>query len=181
MALILLACFIAVPILEIAILIEVGSEIGVWQTIGLVILTAIVGTALLRQQGIATLRRAQQSLDRNQFPVAEAADGLCLFLAGAFLLTPGFFTDTIGFMLLIPPLRRLMMMGAIRFLQARGTIDIRTGGPGGRHGGGRQGGAGPTIDGDWHEVDSGRPGPPRRGPNSNGTNGDKDDPRRIGN
>lgn len=178
MALILLACFIAVPILEIAILIEVGSEIGVWQTIGLVILTAIVGTALLRQQGIATLRRAQQSLERNQFPVAEAADGVCLFLAGAFLLTPGFFTDTIGFMLLIPPLRRLMMLGAIRFLHARGTIDIRGGRP---HGDGARydrGNGGPTIDGDWHEVDTGRPGPPRRGPNASG---DNDDPRRIGN
>ena len=106
MPLLLLALFIGVPILEIAILIEVGGWIGLWPTIGLIVLTAVVGTALLRQQGLAALARAQDNLDRGVLPVKEVFDGLCLMAGGALLLTPGFVTDAVGFALLTPPLRR---------------------------------------------------------------------------
>ena len=107
MPLLLLALFIGVPILEIAILIEVGGWIGLWPTIGLIVLTAVVGTALLRQQGLAALARAQDNLDRGVLPVKEVFDGLCLMAGGALLLTPGFVTDAVGFALLLPPLRAL--------------------------------------------------------------------------
>ena len=85
-ALILIA-FIAVPIAEIAILIEVGGAIGVWPTLGAVIATAVFGTWMLRIQGISTLGRAQASLAQNRFPAREVFDGLCLVFAGALLLT----------------------------------------------------------------------------------------------
>lgn len=108
MALFVLAAFIIVPIIEIALFIEIGGRVGLWNTIALIVLTAMLGTWLLRAQGLGTLHRAQQSLARNVFPVAELFDGLCLLVAGVLLLTPGFLTDTLGFLLMVPPLRRLV-------------------------------------------------------------------------
>ncbi len=109
MALLLIVLFIGVPILEIALFIEVGDWIGLWPTILIVIATAFAGTTLLRAQGVATLARAQASLARNEAPVAEAFDGMCLLLAGILLLTPGFATDTLGLLLFIPALRHAIM------------------------------------------------------------------------
>jgi UPF0716 family protein affecting phage T7 exclusion len=106
MAFFLLIAFIAVPIVEIAVFIEVGGRIGVWSTVGVVILTAVMGTALLRQQGLSVLFRIQENLEANRMPVQELFDGVCLVLAGALLLTPGFVTDAIGFLLFVPPFRR---------------------------------------------------------------------------
>ena len=87
---------LVVPIVEIALFIKVGGLIGVWPTIGIVIATALAGAALLRRQGLATLRSARASLADNRFPIDEVFDGLCLAVAGALLLTPGFFTDAVG-------------------------------------------------------------------------------------
>lgn len=106
MAIFVLALLVGVPIVEIALFIEVGGWIGVWPTILVVIATALAGTALLRAQGIATLARAQASLERNEAPVAEAFDGICLLLAGVLLLTPGFATDALGLLLFVPAVRR---------------------------------------------------------------------------
>ena len=97
MAFLLLIAFIATPIIEIAVFIEVGGRIGLWSTIGIVILTAVIGTAMLRQQGISVLFRIQENLNANRMPVRELFDGVCLVAAGALLLTPGFVTDAIGF------------------------------------------------------------------------------------
>ena len=97
--------FIAVPILEIYLLIQVGEVIGAGWTILLVVLTAVIGVWLLRIQGLSTLTRAQQRLQENQLPAREILEGMALVVAGALLLTPGFFTDTIGFLLLFPPTR----------------------------------------------------------------------------
>ena len=108
MGLILLLALIGVPILEIAVFIEAGERLGLWPTLAAVILTAVVGTALLRIQGLSTLARARESLDAGQLPVAEVFDGLCLLLGGALLLTPGFVTDFLGFLLMIPPVRRFL-------------------------------------------------------------------------
>ena len=107
MALLILLLFIAVPVIEIALFIQVGGVIGLWSTIGVVILTAMLGTALLRHQGLDTLRRVQESLAENRMPVVEMFDGLCLVMAGALLLTPGFMTDAFGFLLFVPPFRAL--------------------------------------------------------------------------
>ena len=100
--------FVAVPIIEIALFIEVGGAIGTWQTVGVIILTALIGTALLRHQGLAALRSAQSRLMAGEDPGLLVADGLMILIAGVLLLTPGFFTDAIGFLLLMPPVRRLI-------------------------------------------------------------------------
>ena len=101
--------FLAVPILEIYLLMQVGGVIGVGWTIFLVVLTAVIGVALLKAQGISTLNRAQQKLQANELPAREILEGMGLLVAGALLLTPGFFTDTIGFLLLFPPTRILLV------------------------------------------------------------------------
>ncbi len=109
----LLFLFIALPILEMWLLIEVGSRIGALPTIVLVALTAFIGVNLLRQQGFDTLTRAQSRLNAGEVPAAEILEGLCLAIGGALLLTPGFFTDTIGFCCLIAPIRKRMVASAL--------------------------------------------------------------------
>ena len=106
MGLLFLAAFICVPIIEIIGFIQIGSLIGLWPTIGIVILTAVAGSLLLQHQGMTALMQAQHKLREGTIPVDEVIDGFCLALAGALLLTPGFFTDTFGFLLFIPPFRR---------------------------------------------------------------------------
>ncbi|MFU8816699.1 MAG: FxsA family protein [Pseudomonadales bacterium] len=97
--------FFATPIVEMYLLIQVGGYIGAWPTIGLVMLTAVAGVALLRVQGPATLRRGMGRLQAGELPAQEVAEGLLLAVAGALLLTPGFFTDGVGFLLLLPATR----------------------------------------------------------------------------
>ena len=101
--------FLVVPFVEIYLLVEIGARIGAPWTILLVVLTAIVGAWLVRVQGLATWRRFQTSVARNELPAIALAEGLCLLIAGALLLTPGFFTDGVGFACLIPPLRRALI------------------------------------------------------------------------
>lgn len=97
--------FLLVPIVEIYLLIQVGQVIGAGWTILLVVLTAVIGVWLLRIQGLSTLTRAQQKLQENELPAREILEGMGLLVAGALLLTPGFFTDAVGFLLLFPPTR----------------------------------------------------------------------------
>jgi UPF0716 protein FxsA len=104
--------FLIVPVIEIFLLIQVGQVIGAWWTVLLVVLTAIIGVRLLKLQGISTLMRAQEKMQSGSMPAQEMLEGVGLIVAGAFLLTPGFFTDAVGFCLLIPPIRRLLV-GAI--------------------------------------------------------------------
>jgi len=106
---------IAVPILEIALFIEIGGWLGLWPTIAVVVLTAIIGAALLRAQGLAALTDLQSRLDRGADPRAPLAHGALILVAGVVLLTPGFFTDTVGFLLLVPAVRA----GVIRFAARR--------------------------------------------------------------
>lgn len=106
--------FIIIPILEMWVLIKVGSQIGALYTIGLVLLTAIIGINLLRQQGLSTLFRAQQRMNSGQMPVLEMVEGLLLAIGGALLLTPGFITDTIGFACLLPGLRQVIVARLVR-------------------------------------------------------------------
>lgn len=120
----LLLAFVVIPIIEMYFLIKVGQWLGAWPTIGLVLLTAIVGAALLRQQGFATLSRSRERLAAGQLPAREMAEGLLLAVGGALLLTPGFVTDAFGFLCLLPPTRKIMA----RALLARG-MKVQ-GGPG---------------------------------------------------
>lgn len=158
MAIVLLAAFIAVPVIEIALFIEVGGWIGLWSTVAIVILTAFAGTTLLRIQGLSVLQRAQESATRNELPIQEVFDGLCLLVAGVLLLTPGFFTDALGFTLFIPLFRELAGRGIWRWLKLHGHVHVGGfgGGFGGRAGGPPPGsrGAGPVIDGDFEEVNT---------------------------
>ena len=108
--------FLVVPFVEIYLLVEIGHRIGAPWTILLVVFTAIVGAWLVRVQGLATWRRFQASLARNELPATALVEGLCLLIAGALLLTPGFFTDAVGFACLTPPLRRALIR---HFLQRR--------------------------------------------------------------
>jgi len=119
-----LALFILIPLIEIYLFIEVGSRIGALNTILLVLFTAITGVALLRRQGLSTLQNVQRQMQAGEVPAAGMLEGMLLFFAGALLLTPGFFTDTIGFLLMIPPLRKAV---ALWILERSGWIvQIRT-------------------------------------------------------
>lgn len=103
---ILLAIILIVPFVEIYLLLMVGGIIGVLPTIFLVIFTAALGTWLLRTQGFATWQRFQTALRQGEIPAYEMIEGPILLVGGALLLTPGFFTDAIGFACLVPGLRR---------------------------------------------------------------------------
>jgi UPF0716 protein FxsA len=129
MGLILLAAFIAVPLVEIAVFIQVGGWIGLWPTLAIVVLTAIAGTALLRSQGLATAQRARQQMDRGVLPAREMFDGICLVFAGALLLTPGFVTDAVGLLLFVQPVRDALRAYAGRYIERHGHVHVY--GPGG--------------------------------------------------
>jgi len=165
-----LVIFVAMPIIEIAVFIQAGELIGLWPTIGVVILTAILGTSLMRAQGLQTLAKAQSQMDQGEMPIGPMFDGICILIAGVLLLTPGFVTDTFGFLLLIPPLRQLVGAKVIMKLVQSGNI--RTNFSGAGFGPGRVGGAsgaghrssphgsgpngpGPIIDGEFENVSPG--------------------------
>ena len=109
----LVILFIAVPILEMYLLIKIGGVIGALPTIGLVVLTAMVGVNLLRQQGLSTLHRLQSAIDRGELPATEMLEGIILLVGGALLLTPGFFTDGLGLFCLVPSTRRILIRAAL--------------------------------------------------------------------
>jgi len=115
----ILLLLIGVPLIELFILIEVGSAIGALSTIGLCLATAALGTALLRQQGLRTLRRAQHSLDQRRVPALELLEGVVLVLGGILLLFPGFATDVFGFACLFPVTRRWLVRLMLRRLALR--------------------------------------------------------------
>ena len=113
---------VLVPIIEIALFIQVGGFIGLWPTLGLVVLTALVGTILLRSQGFATMGRLQENLKTGQNPLDPIAHGALILVAGVVLLTPGFFTDAVGLALLIPPIRTALVAGIGKRLKDNATV-----------------------------------------------------------
>ena len=110
----LFVIFVAVPLIEIALFIQVGGWLTLWPTLAVVIATAAIGTVLVRRQGIAVLRQAQRALDELGDPLAPLAHGALILLAGALLLTPGFLTDAVGFVLLVPAVRTSVLAWALR-------------------------------------------------------------------
>jgi UPF0716 protein FxsA len=153
---ILLVAFLIVPLAEIAVLIEVGRWIGLAPTLALIVLTAVIGTSMLRRQGFGVLARAQRQLAQGILPVAEVFEGLCLVIGGALLLTPGFLTDIAGALLLMPPVRALLYRHLGHYLDQH----VRPP-PGARPG--KPNGAGTVIDGEFEEVASDEMPPPRGG------------------
>lgn len=123
MRLFLLILFIAMPLMEIAVLIQLGQIIGFWMTILLVIATAVIGTTVLHAQGFSVLRRANETLRRGAPPIEPVAEGVLLIVAGAFLLTPGLITDSLGAILLIPPFRQWIARWGLERLLGFATFD----------------------------------------------------------
>ena len=108
----LLAAFIAVPMIEIALFIQVGGVIGVWWTLLIVLATAVAGSYLVRSQGARELSNLQRAFNELDDPTEPLANGAMILFAGALLLTPGFFTDAVGLALLVPAVRRRAFLWA---------------------------------------------------------------------
>lgn len=174
----LFVAFLAVPLIEIALFIQVGGWIGLWPTLGIVVLTAILGTYLVRGQGAQALGQLRRSFSELRDPAEPLAHGAMILFAGALLLTPGFFTDAVGFALLTPAFRRFAFREIKRRIRVeRFEMGPQPGprgpgprgfdaGPGGARPAGPAGNAGPArpardevIEGDWTEVEDA---PPKR-------------------
>lgn len=110
-----LILFIVIPAIELYVLIEVGSIIGGLVTILMVFLTAFFGVALMRGQGMATMQKAQSSLQAGLLPQTEMIEGVFIFLGGVLLLIPGFITDSLGLLFLVPPIRQALANNAIKY------------------------------------------------------------------
>jgi UPF0716 protein FxsA len=125
---ILFLLILLIPFAEIYLLLSVGSVIGALPTIILVIATGILGAYLLKQQGFATLQRFQQSLARGEIPALEMIEGVFILLGGALLLTPGFISDLLGLLCLIPSLRQRLMqyLLAHQIIQASSSRGFKT-------------------------------------------------------
>jgi UPF0716 protein FxsA len=150
--------FVAVPIIEIALFIQVGGAIGLLPTLAIVVLTAVIGTSLMRHQGMQALARLQRQIDAGGDPTGPIAHGALILVAGVLLLTPGFFTDTLGLLLLIPAVReRVIAWGAARITVQ--TIGFGRAGPRGRPQGGINPGPPPaqgtTIETEYEVLDDG--------------------------
>ena len=155
----LLLIFIVIPLAEIAVFIKVGDAIGLGPTIAIVIITAIIGTALLRAQGFATIQRAQKTVSEGGIPVESVIDGVSLLIAGAFLLTPGMITDTLGFLLFIPAFRHWLAKLAFKKFAGNANIDVNVFGQKSGNHDPRDftnqpppAGDGPVIDGEFEHV-----------------------------
>ncbi len=106
----LFVLFLAIPLIEIGLFIQIGGFIGLWPTLAVVVLTAILGTWLVRSQGSLALSQIRTSFNELNDPTEPLAHGAMILIAGALLLTPGFFTDAIGFSLLAPPVRQFLIL-----------------------------------------------------------------------
>lgn len=155
-----LLLFLLLPVAEIATFVEVGDWIGTGPTVGLVILSAILGSLLIRWQGLSVLKRAQEAAERGEVPVGAVFEGFCIVVAGVLLIIPGFLTDIVGLLLFVPPVRNAL--GRWLFDRLKGSASFHVHGQmGGRmwSGGGGPGGPDPfhrpppgVIDADYHEV-----------------------------
>ena len=105
----LILIFIVVPLIEILLLIEIGSRIGALNTIFIIVLTGILGASLMRHQGFTIIRNIQRDLSQGRMPTGELINGTLVLVGGIVLLTPGFFTDSVGFVLLLPATRALIL------------------------------------------------------------------------
>ncbi|PPR34862.1 MAG: hypothetical protein CFH26_00136 [Alphaproteobacteria bacterium MarineAlpha6_Bin4] len=114
--------FIAIPIMEVILFITVGKHIGLWNTILIIIVTGIIGAILVKSQGISIINKAMEELKSNKMPILSIFEGIAILVAGAFLLTPGFLTDTLGGLLLIPKTRNILIEYIISFLKKRANF-----------------------------------------------------------
>ena len=165
-----LLLFLLLPIAEIAMFAQVGAWIGALATVSLVLLSMVVGSVLLRRQGLSALKRAQDMAARGESPVGAVFEGFCVVVAAVLLIIPGFLTDIVGILLFVPPVRNALGRWLFERMRSSGSVRVWTSGPG------MGGGMGPgqhhrprpgVIDGDFREVD----------PTGNATQEDPDMPR----
>src|SRR5690606_1763119 len=119
---------LVLPALEIGMFIWIGGKIGPWYVILLILLTGIIGISIARWQGLQTWRDVQWQLSQGQVPTKQIIDGVCIFIGGIFLFSPGFITDTIGLIFVMPLTRRFIRQGLYNWLKRsleRGTIIFR--------------------------------------------------------
>ena len=125
----LMLLFIVVPILELALLIEVGGVIGLFPTLGLIFLTGVVGASLAKQQGLSVLQRFQAETQAGRLPGDAIFDGAIILFSGALLLTPGILTDVVGFLGLLPPARAALkraLRASLKNAVNRGNVRVTT-------------------------------------------------------
>lgn len=120
---ILFAVFLAVPLIEIAFFVVIGNAVGLWPTLAGVLLTAVAGSLILRWQGLSLLNEIRTSMGQGRMPARALADAMMVAVAGLLLLLPGYFSDLIGILLLIPPVRTLLY----RLLASRVRVVSTTG------------------------------------------------------
>ncbi|MGD8909202.1 MAG: FxsA family protein [Chromatiales bacterium] len=112
--LIFLLLFVGIPLTELYFLIKVGAQIGAFSTIFLTIFTALLGGYMVRHQGFSTLMRVREMVDRGEMPAIEVMEGAVLLVCGVLLLLPGFITDAVGFIFLVPPVRRWLLTAGLQ-------------------------------------------------------------------
>ena len=125
-ALVLFVLFVVFPIAELAVIVQVADSIGIFETIALLILVGVAGAWLCKREGIGVLRRIQTRVDRGEVPTKELLDGGLIMLAGAFLLAPGFISDVLGILLLLPPTRAVVRVAVGAVLAKRASIVVTT-------------------------------------------------------
>ena len=156
---------IALPMVELALLIKTGQAIGVWATLGLVVGAGALGAAILAYQGLSVVRRTQEALAQGRPPVAPVLDGAFLAVAGALLIMPGFLSDAMALLLLIPPVRRGVARWGVRQLVKRAQVQLRAADSRVQGGAGQPPppgpGQGPVIEGEFQRLDEKATGPHR--------------------
>ena len=149
--LLLVGLFIVVPIAELYVIIQVGQSIGALPTIAILLADSIIGSMLLRAQGRAAWRRFNDALGAGRVPAREVLDGALVIFGGAFLITPGFITDAVGLLLLLPPTRAVIRRLLVRVFSRRFVVTAV--GTAGAANARRRGGAPHDVEGTAVEVD----------------------------
>lgn len=142
---ILFIIFIIIPLIELSLFSLIGEEIGLGMTLLLCLITAMIGGFLVRQQGLGTLMKGQSALRDGFLPIEELFDGFCIVIAGSMLFTPGFFTDAIGFALLVPPVRLLLRKELSKHMSFMSEASVHPA---------QRPQQGDIIDGDYERVDT---------------------------
>lgn len=173
MRLVFLALLFMLPLAEIAALVKFGQWAGLWITLAVVIGTAMLGVAILRRQGFAMMLRTQEAMMRGEPPVGAMVEGGMMVMAGILLIMPGLITDTLGLLLMLPPVRHFLSTRMAAGMASGATIHTevvvddgiyRPAPRNGRHDGGRDDDSGgPVIEGDFQRLDE-RPVDPRKPP-----------------
>ena len=155
--------FIALPLIELALLIKAGQLIGLWATLAIVVGTGLLGVHVLLRQSWTAMRQMREGLARGQAPVASVIDGAFLLVAGSLLITPGLLSDTVALLLLVPPIRHAVAGWLVRRLLGRAQANVfgsATQGPRAQPPHSARG-EGPIIEGEFERLDEKATGPHR--------------------